>query len=405
MNEKLKALVEKRGAVSAQLGSILAGAENEVRALTDEEKGQFEKLEKELADIDATLDMEKRAAQAAAFSFSEFKSPSDNAASAENVPEERAGKDIVNDYIRGVEVRAGEMTTTSTGGIIPSDFSKDIISKTTELSGILNRVTVVNSTGEYKQIIADTENQISAGWTDEIGEITSSTAKFKTISIGHHKLTALAKVSLELINQNAFDIATEIENQMYRDFALKAETAIIKGDGSGKPTGLTTSGTVYTLPSATAITSGDIIQIFHALKSPYQQNAVWIMSNATLCAVRMLSDGAGRYIFHQSENLTTGYSGVILGKPVLVSEAMDNIGAEKIPILFGDFGRAYKVNINPEMSLQILNEKYSELGMKGVLAVMWLDGKPVNEEAYVTVKCAAAAPVTPPAGGGQGGDS
>lgn len=405
MNEKLKALVEKRGAVSAQLGSILAGAENEVRALTDEEKGQFEKLEKELADIDATLDMEKRAAQAAAFSFSEFKSPSDNAASAENVPEERAGKDIVNDYIRGVEVRAGEMTTTSTGGIIPSDFSKDIISKTTELSGILNRVTVVNSTGEYKQIIADTENQISAGWTDEIGEITSSTAKFKTISIGHHKLTALAKVSLELINQNAFDIATEIENQMYRDFALKAETAIIKGDGSGKPTGLTTSGTVYTLPSATSITSGDIIQIFHALKSPYQQNAVWIMSNATLCAVRMLSDGAGRYIFHQSENLTTGYSGVILGKPVLVSEAMDNIGAGKIPILFGDFGRAYKVNINPEMSLQILNEKYSELGMKGVLAVMWLDGKPVNEEAYVTVKCAVAAPVTPPAGGGQGGDS
>lgn len=405
MNEKLKALVEKRGAVSAQLGSILAGAENEVRALTDEEKGQFEKLEKELADIDATLDMEKRAAQAAAFSFSEFKSPSGCATSAEGADEKRAGKDIVNDYIRGVEVRAGEMTTTSTGGIIPSDFSKDIISKTTELSGILNRVTVVNSTGEYKQIIADTENQISAGWTDEIGEITSSTAKFKTISIGHHKLTALAKVSLELINQNAFDIATEIENQMYRDFALKAETAIIKGDGSGKPTGLTTSGTVYTLPSATSITSGDIIQIFHALKSPYQQNAVWIMSNATLCAVRMLSDGAGRYIFHQSENLTTGYSGVILGKPVLVSEAMDNIGAGKIPILFGDFGRAYKVNINPEMSLQILNEKYSELGMKGVLAVMWLDGKPVNEEAYVTVKCAAAAPVTPPAGGGQGGDS
>lgn len=405
MNEKLKALVEKRGAVSAQLGSILAGAENEVRALTDEEKGQFEKLEKELADIDATLDMEKRAAQAAAFSFSEFKSPSDNAASDENVPEERAGKDIVNDYIRGVEVRAGEMTTTSTGGIIPSDFSKDIISKTTELSGILNRVTVVNSTGEYKQIIADTENQISAGWTDEIGEITSSTAKFKTVSIGHHKLTALAKVSLELINQNAFDIATEIENQMYRDFALKAETAIIKGDGSGKPTGLTTSGTLYTLPSATAITSGDIIQIFHALKSPYQQNAVWIMSNATLCAVRMLSDGAGRYIFHQSENLTTGYSGVILGKPVFVSEAMDNIGAGNIPILFGDFGRAYKVNINPEMSLQILNEKYSELGVKGVLAIMWLDGKPVNEEAYVTVKCAAAAPVTPPAGGSQGGDS
>lgn len=385
--KNLKALIEKRGEISSKLNAILAAAENEVRALSDEEKENFEKLEKELTDIDATLDMERRAEKAAALKFSEV---SENAAPGGGEPEVRASREIVNDYVRGKELRAGEMTTTSTGGIIPSDFSKDIISKTTELSGILSRVSVVNSKGAYKQIIADNAEKISAGWTGEIEEITSSSAKFKTVEIGHHKLTALAKVSLELINQNAFDIASEIEGQMYRDFALKAETAVIKGDGVGKPLGLTSSGTPYDLGSGVSVTADDIVKIFHSLKSPYQQNAVWIMSNSTLCAIRLLTDGAGRYIFHRNENLTSGYTGFILGKPVLISEAMDNLEPGKKPILFGDFARAYKVNINPEMSMQILNEKYAEQGAKGVISIMWLDGRPVNEEAYVTVSCAAA---------------
>lgn len=111
------------------------------------------------------------------------------------------------------------------------------------------------------------------------------------------------------------------------------------------------------------------------------------MSNDTLCAIRLLTDGSGRYIFHQNENLTSGYAGFILGKPVLVSDAMDNIGSETKPILFGDFGRAYKVNLNPDVSMQVLNEKYADFGMKGILSIMWIDGRPVNSEAYVTVSC------------------
>ncbi|MCM1579637.1 MAG: phage major capsid protein [Ruminococcus sp.] len=382
MNEKkIKALTEERGKLMNELAELMTAIdpEGEIRALSEESKTRFDEIEEKVKEIDRILDMEKRADK-----MRKFEAP--------DIPESdvevRAGKEIIGDFVRGAELRAGEMTTTSTGGVIPADFSEDIISKTTELSGVLQRVSVVNSTGTYKQIIADNEEKISAGWVGEIEDITSSTAKFKTVEIGHHKLAALAKISLELINQNAFDIAGEIENQMMKDFALKAETAIIKGDGKDKPVGLTSSGVSYELASKVSITADDIVQIYHSLKSPYQQNAVWIMSNATLCAVRMLTDGAGRYIFHQSENLTEGYAGYILGKPVLVSEAMDEIEAGGKPILFGDFGRAYKVNINPEMTMQILNEAYAAQGMKGIISILWLDGRPVNEEAYVTVKCA-----------------
>ena len=279
------------------------------------------------------------------------------------------------------------MTVAGTGNIVPTEFSQDIIHDTVALSGVLNMVSIVNSKGKYKQIVSDSANKISAGWTDEIAEITASDAKFKTIEIGHHKLTALSKLSIELINQNEFDIASEVMYQTERDFALKAETAIIKGDGSGKPYGLTTGGTAFTLASKTAVTADEIVKIYHKLKAAYQQEAVWIMSNDTLCAIRLLTDGSGRYIFHQNENLTSGYAGFILGKPVLISDAMDNIGSETKPILFGDFGRAYKVNLNPDVSMQVLNEKYADFGMKGILSIIWIDGRPVNSEVYVTVSC------------------
>lgn len=379
----LKSLIEKRGQLTAQMNAILGKAKEENRAVSDEEAAQFEALDKEIADTDRSIELEKRA-QKVNDTGCDLDGGSDFIT--DDGEEKRAAKDIVSDFIRGNELRAGEMTTSTTGNIIPSEFSQDIIHKFTELSGIVNRVSVVNSAGTYKQIVADNDNKISAGWTGEIEEITSSAAKFKTIEIKHHKLTALAKLSLEVINQNAFDIATEVENQTLRDMAVKAETAIIKGTGTDQPKGLVKSGTAFTLASAAAITADEIVKIFHSLKSFYQQDAAWIMSNDTLCAVRLLKDGDGHYIFHQND-LTSGYVGTILGKPVLVSEAMDNMGSEAHPIIFGDFARAYKVNLNPDMSMQIFNEKYAEYGMKGILTIMWLDGQPVNEDAYVVASC------------------
>ncbi|MBQ5334039.1 MAG: phage major capsid protein [Oscillospiraceae bacterium] len=378
----MKELIEKRGSILGRMRELLDGIKNEKRAFSEEEQKEYAQAEKELAAIDVTLKAEKRA-QAAMMAESE------EGAEEDTEGEKRASAEVVSDFIRGAELRADEMTVSGTGSIVPSDFSQDIIHDTFALSGVLNMVSVVNSKGTYKQIVSDKANMISAGWTDEIAEITASDAKFTTIEIGHHKLTALSKLSLELINQNQFDIAAEVMRQTERDFAIKAETAIISGDGAGKPFGLVTSGTPYALASASAITADEIVKVYHALKSPFHQNAVWIMSNDTLCAVRLLTDGSGRYIFHQNENLTSGYAGYILGKPVVVSDAMENLGSSAKPILFGDFGRAYKVNINPDVSMQILNEKYADFGMKGVLSIMWLDGKPVNPEAYVTVSCPA----------------
>lgn len=371
----LKELNERKGALLAELRALIEGAKNEKRALTAEENEKVETLSAEIENIGRSIKNEERAASL----IGSEEKKTENA----GVPEKRAANDIVADMVRLRETRAGENTVSGVGNIVPSEFSSDIIKKVTELSGIMQRISVVNSKGVYKQIVQNDSYKISAGWTDEIAEITASTAKFTTLEIGHHKLASLVKMSLELINQNEFDVVSEFTNQMTLDFALKAETAIIKGTGSGQPYGLTTSGTAYTLTAA-ALTSDDIVKIFHTLKASYHPNSAWIMSNDTLCKIRLLKDGQGQYIYHQGE-FTDGYVGTILGRPVLISECMDNIDDTKVPILFGDYARAYKANINPDMTLQILVEKYAEFGMRGILGILWLDGRPVNPEAYVKV--------------------
>lgn len=377
----LKELNEKIGALKKEMKELLEGARTEKRSMSAEERSKFDELSAEIENLRETIEIEQRAESLLGDEDAKIDDPK---------LEKRSAKDIVADMVRhpGMEIRAGENTTTSTGNIVPTEFSRDIIKKVTELCGIINDITVVNSKGIYKQIVADDENKITANWTDEADEITASTAKFRTIDIGHHKLASLVKMSLELISQNDFDIVSEFTSQMTLDFALKAEQGIISGDGSGKPYGLTTSGTDFEL-NGPGVSEDELVHIFHSLKAPYHPNAEWIMSNHVLYGVRLMKDGMGRYLFHEEE-MSKGYAGTILGRPVRITECMDGFEAGKTPILFGDFRRAYKANLNPDMSLQVLVEKYAEYGMRGILGILWLDGRPVNPEAYVNVKVKSA---------------
>lgn len=394
--ETIKALNEQIGNLEKEQDAAFDVIKAETRAFTVEEEEAIEVRNDEIERLKRTVDA-LRKAELNKIANSEFGTEE---AEERGVPvmadtgmEVRSSDEIMSDYMRGKEVRANEMTITSTGAIVPSEFSDDIIRKAVNMSGILQMISIVNSKGTYKQIIADNDKKISAGWTDEIAEITATDASFKTLEIGHEKLAALSKVSLEVINQNDFDIVNEVKYQQAEDIAVKLETAVIQGTGVNQPYGLTTKGTPFALASNSAITADEIVKIYHTLAPAYQPNAAWLMSNDTLCKIRLLKDTTGQYLFHQNE-MTGGYVGTILGKPVMISDYIDDIGYDKETnkgnkaILFGDFGRAYKANVNPEMTMQQLDEKYAEFGMKGFLSIAWLGGRPVNEYAYVTVSCA-----------------
>ncbi|MGN1088898.1 MAG: phage major capsid protein [Huintestinicola sp.] len=382
----LKELIEQRSTKAKRMNDLITAIKTETRAFSEDEQAEFDQLEDEIRALDRTIQSAK---DSASIISAEVGEPAENAGSKDGTTELRAARQQVNDMLHGIEQRApyDGNSVSSTGGIVPIEYSNDIIRKTVQLSNILSRITIVKSKGVYKQIMEDDGTTNSAYWTGELEEVTKSKAKYKTIDIVHEKLASISVVSEEAVNQMEFDIVGDIEAKQIRDFAEKAEEAVYKGTGSGMPYGLSTSGTEFALASATAITADELIKIYHKLDASYMANAAWDMSNDTLCAVRMLKDGNGQYLFHQNEDLTKDYEGTLFGKPVYLSEMVDNMGSGKNPIFFGDVRAAYKGNLNPGISVKLLNEKYSEYVAVGIQSVMWFGGRPVNKKAYVKAVC------------------
>ncbi|MCL2665719.1 MAG: phage major capsid protein [Defluviitaleaceae bacterium] len=396
----LKELHEKRNAKVTEMEAVIEGAKKETRNMNEGELAKFAELEAEIESIDkmiASLQKLSEIIKSKPGGGDGGADPEDGGegeGEGETEDEKRAKKDFAA-FIRGdeaalgmAETRADAQSTTLNGNIIPQEFSRDIIRKVEELSGVFSSVTKINSTGVYKQIVE--KNKITAGWTPELAEVMKSTADFDILEIRHFKLGALVKLSFEIINQAEFDIVSEVTNQMVDAFTLETERAVLMGDGNQKPHGLLGGGTAFTLAAATAITADEIVKIYHTLLSPFTAGAKWIMNRETLLAVRLLKDTVGRYLFAEGDLSTHKYAGYILGKPVVLSEVMP-----ANQILFGDFSKAYKANVNPGMTIQTLNELYATQGARGILGFMWFDGRPVNNQAYITAKAA----VSPPGGG------
>lgn len=376
----MKKLMEKRAELFAELEKLtnVVDSGEEIRSYTDEEVTRMDELRAEIETLDKTISEKEK---------------SMNALAAKPVVEERAAdneNNRINRFARNplTEIRSGETMIANSSAVKYSQFSEDVIGRVLELARVADEVTTVYAKGTYKQIVSNPSYVVNGAWKAEGVAPTMSEARWTTISIEPYKFVSEVCLTYEMLNQAGFDVVPEMYNQFSLDFAYALEHGIIAGagDGSGEPTGLLTGGTTFNVTSKVKLNADDLINAFHSLKSYYYSNAKWIMNNKTLCDVRKLKDSTGNYLFHQTE-LTGGYAGTILGKPVLVSEVMPDVAEGAKPILFGDFARGYKAIRNPDVMLQALNEKYAGIG-QGILGVLWCGGKPVNNDAYAVVKMA-----------------
>ena len=192
----------------------------------------------------------------------------------------------------------------------------------------------------------------------------------------------MIKVSEELLNDSVFDLKNYISREFARRIGAKEEEAFFTGDGSGKPLGIlaATGGaeTGITAASATAITADELIDLFYSLKAPYRRNAVWVLNDSTIKAIRKLKDNNGQYLWQPS--LTAGTPDTILGRPVRTSAYMPAIAASAKTIAFGDFSY-YWIADRQGRSFKRLNELYAANGQVGFRASQRVDGKLILPEA------------------------
>ena len=279
-------------------------------------------------------------------------------------------------------MNALQVGTDSEGGyLVPDEYERTLV-EALEEENIFRQLAKVIQTSSGDRKIPVVASKGTASWIDEEGAYTESDDSFGQVSIGAYKLGTMIKVSEELLNDSVFDLESYIAREFARRIGNKEEEAFFTGDGTGKPLGiLAASGgaeTGVTAASATAVTADELMDLFYSLKSPYRKNAVWILNDSTIKAIRKLKDNNGQYLWQPS--LVAGAPDTILGRPVKTSAYMPAIAAGAKTIAFGDFSY-YWIADRQGRSFKRLNELYAANGQVGFLGSQRVDGKMILPEA------------------------
>lgn len=381
-----KNLVELKNDKITKAEKILADAEVNKRELTEDEAEELAEIRDDVKRIKEALKIGDE------LDDSKDKKPKQEPVPAGGEPkptQEQQERRAFENYIRGriVHERAGELTKTDNGSVIPTTIAQQIIKKVYDISPILEKSQKYNVKGKLQIPYYDTtDGGITVAYAEEFKPLTSSNGKFKNIELDGFLAGALSKISNSLINNSQFDIVSFVVNQMAEDIARFIEHELLIGT-SDKVTGLSTMTNKVTAAAANAITSDEVVKLKDSIKDVYQSNAIWIMSTATRTALRLLKGSDSHYLLQ--DDITSPFGSTLLGKPVYVSDNMPEIKADATAIYYGDMtGLATKFSEN--ITTQVLREKYADEHATGVVAWFEFDSKVQNEQKLAKLVMASA---------------
>ena len=399
----LNEMLEKRKNLLNTMDGFLETHKNSNGALSVEDDATYSKMEKEFDELTASITRAQRRANMEMEMNKPVNAPITAKPMVMTEPEDstgRASKGYKKNFWNAMRrkqmtpemVNALQIGTDSEGGyLVPDEYEKTLI-EALEEENIFRKLAHVISTSSGDRKIPVVASKGSASWVDEEGTIPDSDDAFNQVSIGAYKLGTLIKVSNELLNDSVFNLESYISKEFARRIGSKEEDAFFNGNGTGKPVGIfnATGGAEVgvTAASATAITADEIIDLFYSLKAPYRKNAVWILNDSTIKAIRKLKDNNGNYLWQPS--LTAGAPDTILGRPVYTSSYVPTIAAGAKTIAFGDFSY-YWIADRAGRNFKKLTELYAANDQTGFVATQRVDGKLILPEAIKVLKMKATA--------------
>ncbi|EJN54176.1 phage major capsid protein [Lactobacillus gasseri] len=389
---KITELQEKRARVWKQAKDFLDEKQKENDVLSAEDNTTYERMEKEVINLGKEIDRLHKQTEIEA----ELNQPTSHALT--NIPNNGKQVTPADNYAdnfwqmmrgNGAVNALKEGSDPDGGFLVPDEFENQLVEKL-QKANVLRTISHVIQTqnGEHKIPVVASEG--TAAWLDEESAYTESNTQFTQVSLAAHKLGTLIKVSEELLSDSAFDLMTYLSNEFGRRLGNAEEKAFLTGTGTNQPTGILTdpngASAGATATKADTLTFDDLIDLFYSLKSPYRQNAVFLMSDDTVKAIRKMKDKNDQYIWQPS--VQAGQPDRILNCPVYTTPYMPTLAAGNKPVLFGDFSY-YWIADRQGRTFKRLNELYAVTGQVGFLGSQRVDAKVVLPEAIKTLSMAA----------------
>jgi len=312
-------------------------------------------------------------------------------------------KGFVDGYLRHgreSEVKSVSGAVLADGGYaVPREIDAVISAQLVKLSPIRTIAQVVQTgSAGYRKLI--TSGSTASGWVSEVAaRPATATPTFNEIAPPSGELYANPAASQAMLDDAAFDLEAWLASEIAVEFARAEGAAFVNGTGTNQPRGFlgaptsgagdasrpfgtlqfTVSGNATGFDTAPEI---KLIDLVHSLRPGHRQGATWVMNSTTLAAVRKLKAADGSFLWQPG--LMEGQPNRLLGYPVIEAEDMPDIGANALPIAFGNFRNGYL--IAERTATSILRDPFTNKPFVHFYATKRIGGQVLDSDAIKLLK-------------------
>ena len=272
------------------------------------------------------------------------------------------------------------------GFLVPTEMESSIIKLITEVSP-MRSIARVRTIGTKSMEFPKRTGLVNGGWVGEGGTSSEDESTYGEEEIFAEKLMVFSISTTEMLQDSAFNMESEINQDVAEDFAQLEGAAFVSGNGVKKPFGFLNDSNIASSNSGVAdnITGDSLIDITGELKTGY--NPVYLFNRKTLADIRQLKDGSGAYLWQSG--LSSGQANTLNGEPYVSVIDMPDIGAGLVPVAYGDFQRGYYIVDRVGMSMIRDDVTLATTGKIRFIFNKRVGGKVVLPEAIKTITCAA----------------
>ena len=280
------------------------------------------------------------------------------------------------------EMRAQAASTPAAGGYtVPQGFLPELMKAMADWGPMLDPAVT-------RVIDTDTGNALpwpTADDTANVGALLSENAQAteQDITFGVGQIDAwtytskIIRVSLQLLQDSAFDMDSLINELFGERIARAANTDLTVGNNASRPNGIVTAAPMgKTAASATVITSDEVIDFYHSVNPAYRRSPKFGMmfNDNTLKVLRKLKDGQGNYLLESLKDggATLNLAGISV--PYTINQAVADIATGARVMVAGDFNK-YIVRRVKDFTLMRLVERYADYLQVGFVAFNRIDGE------------------------------
>ena len=374
--------------------NIVENAQKEGRSLNAEEKSKFDAMEADARGIKEQIDIIERTAEMK-------KELAANAEVREAAPK-ATRKGAFEKYLRNgmSSLNANERSmmaelrgtstqvagTDSLGGfLVPQDFSNELDMATLFTGEVERLAKKLNTAGgallDYPTI---NDTATDAGLISEAASVTVQDMTFANAQLSAYNYASQVRVSMQLLQDNAFDLNAFLAEAMGERIARATNGAFTTGTGSSQPQGIITGATLgKTAASATAIAADDILDLIHSIDPSYRNKPTFglMAHDNVIAAIRALGLGSANDFPIFIPSMEAGQPDKLFGYNIYYNNDMESsIATGNKTLLAADFSK-FVVRSAGGVQMVRLNERYMDELEVGFVSYARKDSKVLDTRA------------------------